>query len=204
MMFVSGVARSSIGFRALVPFVGHAANVFGGSWVLNERIWWIVQRPSRWGWNWIVFRTDNYASLSGVWAETNGALFRYRMSRWRWIARMALMTVLRTLSRGWVRMLMLMIMMMAFLALLRRHSTTRTHAVLTFRSSSVTERRKWRGRYTRVEDSRLEKALPRLTRTVTHLQLFARFLQSLLRRVAHVVALMYVIYIFRHVLHFQN
>lgn len=55
-----------------------------------------------------------------------------------------------------------------------------------------------------VGDSRLEKALPRLTRIVSHLWLVARFLQTFLRRVAHVVTLMYVVHIPRIVCHFEH
>lgn len=54
-----------------------------------------------------------------------------------------------------------------------------------------------------VRDSRLEEAFSRLTRIVSHLWLVARFLQTFLRRVAHVVALVYVVHISRIVRHFK-
>lgn len=69
--------------------------------------------------------------------------------------------------------------------------------------SADTERRESHGHHV-VRDSRLEKAFSRLTRIVSHLWLVAGFLQTFLRRVAHVVTLMYVVHISRIVSHFEH
>lgn len=153
--------------------------------------------PARWCRYGIVFRTDAHTAVPSARRRTTAGTLRQALLLRTVLRR--LQARLRGLSAFEVRSLRTLLQQLLLLLMMMMIVMMKIGPVLRARRTHTEGREAHRIQY-----SRFEEALPRLTGIIAHFRLLARLLQTFLRGVAHVIALVNVGDVARVVSYLEN